>query len=212
MVHSNSIGQDIGLLSNYKRPSSPCTNPEKAKRARLVDELSLPNNDELSNNDELPDNDDLEELSNNDSLEELSNDDNLEFELLSSSETDYIIYEPTGGMIFDSEEACTQHNEFMSRLQWEPESDPNNPLHPWKHQGEIWLTDLLFRNAVSRTTADDLLSSFANERISMVDGPIQFTNSKEMIELLDVAAKQGTVCFKSIRDKVHNDKVLTSYY
>jgi len=108
---------------------------------------------------------------------------------------DYIIYEPTGGQVLNSKKAREQHNKFMDRLQWVPESDINNPWHPWKHEGEIWLTDLLFRNGnISQVTIDNLLGAFAKGRISMRDGPIQFTNSREMLELLDVAARQGTVC------------------
>ncbi len=108
---------------------------------------------------------------------------------------DYIIREPTGGMVYDDDKARTQHNELITRLGWVPESDANNPLHPWKHEGEIWLTDLLFRSGnVSQKTADKFLGAFANGRISMVDGPIQFTNSREMLKLLDIAARNGTVC------------------
>lgn len=69
-------------------------------------------------------------------------------------------------------------------------------LSPWNHKGEIWLTNLLFRNGqTSRSTADTLLGAFANGRISMIDGPVQFKNSREMIKLLDIAAQQEAVCF-----------------
>jgi hypothetical protein len=95
---------------------------------------------------------------------------------------DFIIHEPTGGVILDGEEAIIRHNEFIARIGWVPASDEsdimNNPLHPWKHEGEIWLTDLLFRSGnISQKTADKFLGAFANGRISMADGPIQFTNS-----------------------------------
>lgn len=114
---------------------------------------------------------------------------------VNENSSDYVIYEPTGGLVFDDEEARKKHNEVLDKLQWVPESDANNPYHPWKHEGEIWLTDLLFRDGnIPRKTADILLESIAKGRMSMVDGPIQFTNSREMIELLDIAARQGVVC------------------
>ena len=74
----------------------------------------------------------------------------------------------------------------------------NNPLYPWKNEGEIWLTNLLFRRRdISRTVADEILGAFASKKISMIDGPIQFTNSREMIKLLDIAARKGVVSIKA---------------
>ena len=70
----------------------------------------------------------------------------------------------------------------------------NNPLYPWKNEGEIWLTNLLFRRGdISQTVANEILGAFASKKISMRDG-IQFTNSREMIKLLDIAARKGVVC------------------
>jgi len=107
---------------------------------------------------------------------------------------DHIIHEPTGGQIINSKEALIQHNEFISKLGWVPTTDANNPLYPWKNDGEIWLTNLLFRSGnVSRKVADELLNAFADGRISMANGPLQFTNSREMIKLLDIAAENGVV-------------------
>jgi hypothetical protein len=202
MIHHEITRQEItrqeeDIPTSPKRPSSSSgTSQEQNKRMKTIQELSS----------EIDD-DDLESLESVDEFESVETEDELrsqaseDNEHLSSSDTDSelfvadnIVYEPTGGMIFDSEEACSQHSEFMKSLQWLPDSDPNNLLYPWKHEGEIWLTDLLFRKAnISRATADNLLSAFANERISMADGPVQFTNSKEMIELLDIAVKQGIV-------------------
>jgi hypothetical protein len=111
-------------------------------------------------------------------------------------EIDNIVYDLTGGQVIDDEEARKRHDEFIDRLGWVPESDMNNPLHPWRHEGEVWLTNLLFRNGnMSRATADEFLRAFANGKIAMVDGPIQFANSREMIQLLDVAARKGVVGF-----------------
>ena len=109
-----------------------------------------------------------------------------------------IVVEPTGGQVFDDDEARKKHTEFIDRLGWEPEYDANNPLYPWKHNGEIWLTNLLFRNGdVSRKTTDEFLGAFVNKRITMLDGPIQFKNSREMIKVLDIAARKGAVSYKN---------------
>jgi len=107
---------------------------------------------------------------------------------------DHIIHEPTGGQIINSKEALIQHNEFIAKLGWVPTTDANNPLYPWKNDGEIWLTNLLFRSGnISRKVADELLNAFADGRISMANEPLQFTNSREMIKLLDIAAEKGVV-------------------
>jgi hypothetical protein len=201
MTHHEITQQEEDISTSLKRPLSSRTSQEQNKCMKSIQEFSS----------EIDD-DDLESLEFEDEFEsietegKLQNQESEDDEHLSSSDTDnelfvadYIVYEPTGGMIFDSEEARSQHSKFMKSLQWLPESDPNNLLYPWKHGGEIWLTDLLFRKAnISRATADSLLSAFANERISMVDGPVQFTNSKEMIELLDIAVKQGIVSSQMI--------------
>ena len=72
--------------------------------------------------------------------------------------------------------------------------DVNNPLHPWNHEGEVWLTNLLYQNGnISRSTADEFLGVFANGTIIMVSGPVQFSNSREMMRLLDIAAGQTLV-------------------
>ena len=74
----------------------------------------------------------------------------------------------------------------------------NNPLYLWRNEGEIWLTNLLFRRGdISRAVADEILGAFASKKISMIDGPIQFTNSREMIKLLDIAARKGVVSIKT---------------
>jgi len=79
-------------------------------------------------------------------------------------------------------------------LEKEPEFDANNPLHPWKHDGEIWLTKLLFQNGnISHSTADEFLGAFANGTITMADGPVQFQNSREMLKLLDIASENDPV-------------------
>lgn len=139
--------------------------------------------------------------------------DNSEFNNLDLSESsdhepetdDLIIYEPTGGTIYDSEESLERHNEFIAKLGWAPESDANNLLHPWKHEGEIWLTDLLFRDGnISQGTADKLLHAFATGKISMADGPIQFTNSREMLKLVDIASGNKTVCSNIVRVNNHS--------
>ena len=72
--------------------------------------------------------------------------------------------------------------------------DKNNPLYPWKHEGEIWLTNLLFTNGnMSRSTADEILGAFANGKMIMASGPVQFTNSRQMMKLLDIAAEKSVV-------------------
>ena len=48
-----------------------------------------------------------------------------------------------------------------------------------------------------RAVADEILNAFASKKISMIDGPIQFTNSREMIKLLDIAARKGVVSIKA---------------
>ena len=74
----------------------------------------------------------------------------------------------------------------------------NNPLYLWKNEGEIWLTNLLFRRGdISRAVADEILGAFASKKISMINGLIQFTNSREMIKLLDIAARKGVVSIKA---------------
>jgi hypothetical protein len=201
----------------HSRPSSPCTPDIQAKRARIVvvlesepeapepeapeleapepkaPEPEVPEPEAPESEAPEPDDDELDTLGDEYStVNEISSSSAIDSE---QNASDYIVYEPTGGQVFDSEQARTRHNEFMAELQWVPESDANNPLHPWKHEGEIWLTDLLFRKGnISRTTADNLLGAFVNGKISMKDGPIQFKNSREMMGLLDVAARQGTVC------------------
>jgi hypothetical protein len=176
MVHDDS-NFPSSLLTNYKRPSSSRAPDKQVKRSRLASDLEFsgPKPDEIAH--------ELEVVHELDETEDIT------------TMADYILHEPNGGQILDSDEARLRHNNILSRFQWVPESDVNNPLHPWKHKGEIWLTDLLFRNGnVSQTTANTLLDAFANGRISMTDGPIQFTNSREMMTLLDVAARQGIVC------------------
>ena len=213
MTHHEITRQEEDNLTSHKRPTSSRTSPEQTKRIKTLQEFSSEKDydlESLKSEDEFESAETEAELQRQESEEELETVENegefrsQEFEddeHLSGSDTDSellvadnIVYEPTGGMVFDSEEAHSQHSKFMKGLQWLPESDPNNLLYPWKHGGEIWLTDLLFRKAhISRATADSLLGAFASERISMTDGPVQFTNSKEMIELLDIAVKQGIV-------------------
>ena len=101
-----------------------------------------------------------------------------------------------GGHVIDGDGACDKHKEFLEKLGWTPNnsSTSTNTLYPWKHIGEIWLTDLLVRRVMlSHSIIDELLNAFANGRLSMVDGPLQFSNSREMIKLLDAAARSGVV-------------------
>ena len=79
------------------------------------------------------------------------------------------------------------------------EFDVNNPLHPWKQEGKIWLTDLLFQKGnISRATADKFLVEFANGTLTTADGPVQFQNSREMLKLLDIAAENTVVSSKTV--------------
>ena len=199
MVHEDS--NSLSSLANLKRPSSLHAPDKQAKRSRLALELEFATNESEANftepdeSDYITDNE-SDEAAAYEPEEDAYEPDEAAYE---QGETDYILREPNGGQVLDNEEARIRHSNFLTKLQWVPEYDANNPLHPWKHEGEIWLTDLLFRNGnISRTTADSLLGAFANGKISMTDGPIQFTNSREMLALLDVAARQGIVCSKNI--------------
>jgi hypothetical protein len=106
--------------------------------------------------------------------------------------------------VINSNEAYERHAKFLKKLNWTSETDSTNILHPWKHSGEIWLTDLLFRRAkISSSITNELLGAFANGRISIIDGPLQFSNSKEMIKLLDIAAKNDAVSYSHFRIRIH---------
>jgi len=108
---------------------------------------------------------------------------------------DTIVREQTGGKVFDDEEAHEKYKEAISEVGWHPEFDTENPLDPWKHRGEIWLTKLLFQSGnISQRTVDKFLRGFADGTIMMTDGDVQFTNSEEMLKLLDIAAGKGVVC------------------
>jgi len=126
----------------------------------------------------------------------------------SAPEEDTIILEASGGQVLiddnlnDSESSKLQvesqsNSEFRDHVLnsgTESKFDANNPLRPWKHEGEIWLTNLLFTNGnMSRSTADEILGAFANGKMIMASGPVQFTNSRQMMKLLDIAAEKSVV-------------------
>jgi hypothetical protein len=194
MVHEDINSPSLSLM-NLKRPSSIQAPDKQAKRSRLALDFEFASNESEASSNFTDLEDEVEYITDHEQNEL----DETIHEPDESDGTDYILYEPNGGQVLDSEEAHIRHSNFLAKLQWVPESDVNNPLHPWKHKGEIWLTDLLFRNGnVSQIIADKLLGAFANGRISMTEGPIQFANSREMLALLDVAARQGIVSSRNL--------------
>jgi hypothetical protein len=178
-----------GKDSNDEESNGKDSNDEHGNNGHGDDEDG---DNEDGDNEDSDDEDDGDE----DDGEDDKNDNN---EVREPEMADNIVYEQTGGRVFDSNEARARHAMFIQQLGWEAESDIDNPLHPWKHEGEIWLVNLLFRDGnVPRSVADELLGAFASGRISMRDGPIQFKNTREMMQLLDVAAQKGTVCSRVI--------------
>jgi hypothetical protein len=74
------------------------------------------------------------------------------------------------------------------------EERSDNPYYPWSHEGELWLSDFLYRKGhVSMNASDKLLRQFANGNITMKGGPIQFRNTRQMHDVLDIAAGDNVV-------------------
>ena len=85
---------------------------------------------------------------------------------------DTIIWDASGGQVVDNNESSEHQQEVLDVFRL-PKIDTNNPLHPWNHEGEIWLTNLLFQNGnISHSTADEFLGAFANGTITMASGPV----------------------------------------
>jgi hypothetical protein len=65
---------------------------------------------------------------------------------------------PQGGWVLDSPEALNKWKEFGKEMKWFEECPSRNPYYPWKHEGELWLSDFLYRQThVSMEQSDELL-------------------------------------------------------
>ena len=122
---------------------------------------------------------------------------------------DTIIWDESGGQVLDNNESSLSQPEvpdfFKSRMV--STINMNNPLHPWKHEGEIWLTNMLFQSGkISCSTADKFLDAFANGTMIMASGPVQFTNSREIMKFLDITAEKSVVSSNTIW--IYADKFL----
>ena len=63
---------------------------------------------------------------------------------LAVPEFDFISH-PHGGWVFDSPEAQTNWKSFVKKNKWFEECSSSNPYHPWRHEGELWLSGFLYR-------------------------------------------------------------------
>ena len=105
--------------------------------------------------------------------------------------------------MLDSPEALNKWKEFGEEMKWFEECPSSNPYYPWKHEGELWLSDFLYRwTHVSMEQSDELLQRFADGRITMLEGPIQFKNTCQMHEILDVAANANMVSTRLLRNTI----------
>jgi len=112
---------------------------------------------------------------------------------LAVPEFDFISH-PYGGWVFDSPEAQTKWKCFVNKNKWFEECSSSNLHHPWRHEGELWLSNYLYRQAhVSMKQSDKLLQKFADGKIIMLQGSPQFQNIFQLHNLLDVAANHNVV-------------------
>jgi len=112
---------------------------------------------------------------------------------LAVPEFDFISH-PHGGWVFDSPEAQTNWKSFVKKNKWFEECSSSNPYHPWRHEGELWLSDFLYRQAhILMKQSDKLLQKFADGKIIMSQGSPQFRNMHQLHNLLDEAANHNMV-------------------
>ena len=98
------------------------------------------------------------------------------------------------GWTFHSPIAVEEWKSFMRNNNLSENHQSDNPYYPWRHEGEVWLSNFLFgQGHASMETSDRLLRQFVTGNMTMKDGPIQFKNTRQMYDVLDIAASANRV-------------------